>query len=480
METNFLVTGSGIAGLTFALEASKKGHVILVTKGKMSDSSTNLAQGGIAGVIAKEDTFKKHFDDTMKAGSYHNDKKAVTFLVKNSSKAVRFLADLGVPFQKKAGTLLLAKEGGHSVHRVAFTSDQTGRDIETTLIKKVLGNKKIEVIENAFALDLIMKNKKCYGATVLKNNKIENIFANYTALATGGIGQLYAKTTNPLVATGDGIAMAIQAKAKVEDMEFVQFHPTAFDSKESPLFLISETVRGEGAKLLNYKGERFIDELAPRDVVAREIYKQQKKGKVYLDITSKSKEFLRNRFHGIYKHLKKHGFSMEKDKIPITPVAHYLCGGIKTDLNGKTSIKNLLAFGECTCTGVQGANRLASNSLLEGVVFPLNSVKKIKVGKIQTLKLKNPTAQKPLKQAKILKQEIKKIMWQYAGITRDLKDIKNKAIPRIQKILKELSQGKNINNKTKETANMAITSLCILKASCARKKSLGCHFIEKA
>lgn len=481
MQTNLLVIGSGIAGLTFALEASKKGRVILMTKAKLPDSSTNLAQGGIVGVVDKKDTFKSHIEDTMKVGAYHNDKKAVKFLSEHSPEAINFLLKLGVPFKKENGKLLLAQEGGHSMRRIAFTSDQTGHEIEKALINRVKKTKKINIIENTFALDIITQNKKCFGATVLLNKKVIQIFADFTAICTGGVGQLFKKTTNPLVATGDGIAMGIRAGVKTKDMEFVQFHPTAFDSNESPLFLISETVRGEDAKLINSKGERFIDELSPRDIVAKAIYEESKKGKVWLDITHRDKEFLQKRFPGIYKHLKEHGISMEKDKIPITPVAHYMCGGLITNLHGQTNIKNLLAFGECACTGVHGANRLASNSLLEGVVFPLNSVKKLETSE-KHIKIiqKYPTLKPPTKQeltsARFSKKQIQNLMWQYAGIVRNLNQINKIAIPKIQKILKQFP--KNTTNKEiSEAKNMAQVSLAILKSAATRKKPLGCHFI---
>ncbi|MFA6991867.1 MAG: L-aspartate oxidase [Candidatus Gracilibacteria bacterium] len=476
METNFLVIGSGIAGLTFALKASEKSRVILVTKGKMSDGSTNLAQGGIVGVIDKNDSFKSHIEDTIKAGSYHNDKKAVKFLSEHSPAAINFLIKLEVPFRKENGKLLMTQEGGHSMRRIAFTSDQTGHEIEKALINKVKKTKSIQIIENAFALDLITKNKRCYGATIVLNKKVIQIFADYTAICTGGTGQLFKKTTNPKVATGDGIAMGIRAGAKTKDLEFVQFHPTAFDSNESPLFLISETVRGEGAKLLNNKGERFVDELKPRDIVARAVYEESKKGKVWLDITHRDKNFLQKRFPGIYAHLKKHKILMEKNRIPITPVAHYLCGGLVTDLKGQTNIKNLLAFGECACTGVHGANRIASNSLLEGVVFSLNAAKFLKLGSKKPIK-QIATYAKSSTFKSNTKKEIQEIMWQYAGITRNLNQIKKIAIPKIQRILTQLPKNSS-DKKTTEVKNMAQVSLVILKSAAARKKSLGCHFVN--
>ncbi len=496
MQTNFLVIGSGISGLNFALHAAEKGKVILVTKKKLIDANTNYAQGGIAAVLDKYDSYKNHVKDTLTAGAFHNDKKAVEFMVKNSAPAIHRLISLGVKFEKERGkdSLALTREGGHHHQRIAFVGDYTGREIERILVERVKENKNILILEDTFALKLITKNsnrtKICFGAQVIRKNKIENIFADQTILATGGLGQIFKYTTNPPIATGDGIALGIEAKCKIKDMEFIQFHPTALAKNISPMFLISETVRGEGAKLINAKKEHFMEhrhplkDLAPRDIVAREIYKEQKYGPVYLDISHRDKKFLQKRFPQIYKKLKEQGIDMAKDKIPVTPAAHYLCGGIVTDLNGKTNVKNLFAFGEVTCTGVHGANRLASNSLLEAVVFSNKIVKKLKV--------KNNHSQKEFPLPKLipqnsketflagkLKKQIQSLMWDYVGINRNTQKIKNEGIPQIKKILEEIQKiEKHGTNKTiAEVKNMAVVTHIILKAAYARKKSLGCHFI---
>jgi len=356
----FIVVGSGLAGLTSALTLAKYGQVLLISKASLKDCATNLAQGGIAAVTTDEDSFSSHIKDTLKAGAFHNQKKTVEILVKEGPKAIKWLQQQGVVFDKNPGL-----EAAHSYRRVMRISDFSGREIEKALLKKIKQNKNIKVLENCFVVDLIVKNKECVGVKTK-----ENIYGGKIILATGGVGQIFAYTTNPKVATGDGLAMAYRAGCKIKDLEFIQFHPTALKDNSSPLFLLSESLRGEGAYLVNEKGERFISELAPRDVIARAIVKEQEKGQVYLDIRHKKGKFIKKRFPNIYQELKKRGFDLTKEQIPITPAAHYSCGGIKVDEYGRTNIKNLFAFGEVAYTGAHGANRLASNSLLEAVVFP--------------------------------------------------------------------------------------------------------------
>ena len=478
MQTNFLVIGSGISGLNFALHAAKKGKVILATKKKLIDSNTNYAQGGIAAVLDKTDNFKKHVADTMKCGAYHNNKKAVEFMIKNSAEAIYRLIELGVEFEKEDGTLKLTQEGGHNKRRIAYVGDYTGKEIERVLVKRIKEHPNIEILENTFAIDLIKKGKICYGCQFIRRNKIENIFADQTILATGGIGQLFTYTTNPKIATGDGIAIGIRAGLKVKDLEFIQFHPTALAKKLSPMFLISETVRGEGAKVINNKGNRFMkNDLASRDLVAREIYRESKNGQVYLDISNKTQSYLVKRFPQIYEKLKQCGFEMEKDRIPVTPAAHYISGGIVTDLYGQSKIKNLFAFGEVTCTGVHGANRLASNSLLEALVFSNQISEKLKHQKIpKKIPVKLPTITKT--SSKPFKKEIQQVMWKYAGIIRNNKLIKKEGIPKLIRIQKELAKIKGTNQDLAEARNMAQVGTKILSSASKRKHSLGCHFVE--
>ena len=479
----YIIIGSGIAGLNFALHAAKQGKVLIITKKKLVDATTNYAQGGIASVLDQTDNFDKHIEDTLKAGSYHNKIGAVKYMVKNGPKAIQRLLEFGVPFESHQGKILLTKEGGHSKRRIAFVGDYTGKEIENTLVKQIRNNKNITIFQHTFALNLIVKYKRCYGVQVIKNSKIENIFSANTVLATGGLGQIYKHTTNPQISTGDGIGMAHRAKLNFKDLEFIQFHPTALNIKKNPKFLITEALRGEGAYLKNYKKQRFmhkyhkLKELAPRDIVAKAIYEEEKNGPVYLDITHKSPDEIKSRFPQIYKNLKKYDLDLTKDLIPITPAAHYSCGGVKTNLKGETEIKNLFAFGEVSWTGVHGANRLASNSLLEALVFSnrilenhnnSQSIKKIPYNKLM---ITTDTAL-----AKKLKNEIKKIMWKKVGISRQASKLKE-AKKQLQTILKIIPSD-IINQELTEANNMATAGLLITKAAIKRKKSLGCHFIE--
>lgn len=356
----FIVVGSGLAGLTSALTVVKHGQALLISKGKLKDTATNLAQGGIAAVTGPEDSFASHIEDTLTAGAGHNRKKTVEVLVKEGPAAIEWLKRRGVRFDREPG-----REAAHAHRRVMRSSDFTGRVIEAALLKKVRQKQKIQILENCLVKDLIVRNKHCLGVKTAGE-----IYSRNVILATGGLGQIFAYTTNPKLATGDGLAMAYRAGCKVADLEFIQFHPTALKDKSSPLFLLSESLRGDGAYLVNAKGERFVDELKPRDVLVRAIIKEQNRGEVYLDIRHKGAEFIKRRFPNIYRELKKRGFDLTKEPVPVTPAAHYSCGGVKVDEFGRTNIKNLFAFGEVACTGAHGANRLASNSLLEAVVFP--------------------------------------------------------------------------------------------------------------
>ncbi len=396
MKSNFLIIGSGVAGLNLALKLSQKGTVILATKSHLKESNSSYAQGGIASVSTKQnpaDSFQKHIDDTMVAGHHHNNLEAVKILVENGPTIINELKNLGVNFSNELG-----REGGHSENRIHHVGDYTGQAITEAFIKKVEEDKNITILENCFAHDIIIKNQNCFGAIFIYQEKQLNIFAGSTVLATGGIGQIFTKTTNPKIATGDGIAMAIRSHIELEDLQYIQFHPTALDNGDSPLFLISEAVRGEGAKLINNQEEYFMEkahhlkDLAPRDIVSEEIYKQHAKGnKVFLDCRKFSKSFLEKRFPKIYQKLKTKKITMESDLIPVTPAAHYSCGGIKVNLKGETNIKNLYACGEVACTKVHGTNRLASNSLLEALVFGNLLAKNTTARQAQETKLTNNT-----------------------------------------------------------------------------------------
>lgn len=492
MQFDAVVIGSGISGLNFALRAAEKGNrVLVITKKKVAHTGTNFAQGGIAAVTSQPDNFKKHIKDTLVAGCFHNNKKTVDYVVKQGPKAIERLIELGVPLATHMGKLLLTREGGHSERRIAFVSDFTGQSIEKMLIKSVRKNPNITLFEHTFAVDLLVKNKTCHGVCILHKNKLMHVFSKTVVLATGGLGQIYENTTNPKISTGDGIALASRAGCAFRDLEFVQFHPTALKLKGKPRFLISEAVRGEGAYLLNKNGERFmlkkhpLAELAPRDIVARAIFEQEKAGPVFLDLRHKDTDFLKTRFVQIYKKLSEYGLDPKKDLIPVSPAAHYICGGIKVNLRGETNIKNLYSFGEVAGTGLHGANRLASNSLLEALVFsdrisasinpktPFKNPPKSLSFTAVKLKKINVTERKKLHH--IIKT-LKKTMWCDVGIIRSKKSLTN-ALMTIKNLLIQISKIKKINQETVEAKNMLQTAELITKFALARQKSLGCHFI---
>jgi len=492
VKTDFLVIGSGIAGLNFALRAAKYGRVTIATKKEIMESNTNLAQGGIAAVTGKNDTFQSHIEDTLRAGCGLSNRRAVEILVKNGPKEIESLISFGVKFDKENSELHLTREAGHSKDRIVHSGDTTGREIEQALTKGVRENRDIEVLENCFAIDIIIKDARCYGANALdvKDKEILNISSRVTVLATGGVGYVYQNTTNPEIATGDGIAMAFRAGAQVEDMEFVQFHPTTLNKSDAPHFLISETFRGEGAILVNENGERFLEkydvmgELAPRDVVSRAIFNELKNGAVYLDIRRKGKSFVLNRFPMIYQECLKYGVDITKDLIPVSPAAHYICGGVKTNEYGETSIRNLLVFGECACTEVHGANRLASNSLLESVVFSSMGALKAKgllKNEVKALKLRAAEKIYDTNRHELenLKAELRRAMWDYVGIIRNEENLKL-MLGKLRKLEKRINDLNKIevNTPCLELKNMATVSELITKAALVRKESRGTHYRE--
>lgn len=492
MKTDFLVIGSGIAGLNFALKTAQYGKVTIATKKQIMESNTNLAQGGIAAVTRKDDTFQMHIEDTLRAGCGLSNKKMVEILVENGPKEIQNLISFGVQFDKEKDRLDLTREAGHSIDRILHSGDTTGKEIEQALTKNVRENRGIEVLENCLAVDIIVKDAKCYGANVfdIKSKEIINIVSCGTILATGGVGYVYQNTTNPEIATGDGIAMAFQGGAKVEDMEFIQFHPTTLNKIGAPHFLISETFRGEGAILVNAKGERFMEkydameELAQRDIVSRAIFNELRKGAVYLDMRDKSKSFILNRFPMIYQECLKYGIDIAKDLIPVSPAAHYVCGGIKTNEYGETSIQNLLAFGECACTEVHGANRLASNSLLESVVF--SSLGALKAKRLLKNEIDASQLRKEVKfhdangqELENLEAELRKAMWQYVGIIRNEKNL-NLMLGKLRRMEKRINgfNENGVNFRFLELKNMATVSKLITKAAQIRKESRGTHYRE--
>ncbi len=486
-----VIVGSGIAGLLSALSASKneskkkpgEKKILLVTKTKLFSGSTPLAQGGIAAVLQKnagknKDSITKHIEDTLRAGAYHNNKKAVEYILKHAEKSIEHLEKLGIHFDREEGKIAAGLEGGHSENRIIHIKDSTGKTIEEQLIARVREHKNITIWENTFALDLITDKKKCVGMKVMKKNKIEIIRSESVVLATGGIGQIFQHTTNPKESTGDGIALAVRAGAKTKDMEFIQFHPTAFGKKAGGRhFLFSEALRGEGAVLLNKDKKRFINELLPRDIVARAIHQEQKKGPVFLSFqeSKKTAATIEKRFPGVSDYCKKNGYCLTTDHIPITPVQHYLCGGIAVNLRCETSIKNLFAVGECAHTGLHGANRLASNSLLEAAVLGAEIGKNLPKNTHQKLSIKTishpPSTTPPSKlKNKVIEQKVQKIMWQYLGIVRTKNGM--------QKAQSELTALTKTAEKFPETRNILVVARKVADEAFKRKKSLGCHWME--
>ena len=371
--TDVLIVGTGVAGLFSALNIEDDKKVIIISKTKSDECNTYLAQGGISKAKNKDDT-ESFIQDTLKAGRHKNKKEAVEVLAKESIKNIDLLLSFGMKFDYRGEEFDYTREGGHSINRIVHSTDETGKMVFETLYREVKKRKNISIIEDCILVDILKDDESCHGGIVIKNGGVSLIHAKYTILASGGIGGLFTNSTNRRTSTGDGIAIAIRNNVELENLEYIQFHPTALyeDKNRERRFLISESLRGEGAKLKNVNGEAFTDELLPRDVVSNNIWREQLRTGtdfVYLDISEMGEQFLKNRFPGIYKGCLARGLNLKDGVIPVTPVQHYFMGGIKVDLNSKTSMDSLYACGEVSCTGVHGANRLASNSLLEGLVF---------------------------------------------------------------------------------------------------------------
>jgi L-aspartate oxidase len=482
IRTRFLVVGSGVAGLHTAWRASEQGNVLLLTKRSLFDSATSYAQGGIAAALGAGDSPKLHRRDTLAAGAALCDAAAVQVLVEEGPTRVRELQAAGARFDLEPGTgrFRLGREAAHSRKRIVHAhGDQTGAEVARTLVSRVRRSKRIKVLEKARVLDLIVYRGTCVGVRASVQGRATEIIADVTVLATGGCGQVYRYTTNPVVATGDGFAIAHRAGVTLADMEFVQFHPTALDTPENPLALISEAVRGEGATLVNEKGERFMKklhklaELAPRDVVARAIVRQERKRhRVFLDARKLASSFAR-RFPGILALCKARGIDPRRDLIPVTPAAHYMMGGIVTDLRGRSSLDRLYAVGEVSRTGVHGANRLASNSLLEGLVFAERVARDI-IG-ISTLS-SSPRVRKwsvpPLADrgaAQVAADTTRELMWRDAGVIRTAAGLRS-ARDRLRDIERRLPVGAT------EELNLVQTARLIVEGAIRRKESRGGHF----
>jgi len=489
-----VIIGSGIAGMYTALSIPKKVKVLVITKETIEINNSVLAQGGIAVSLDQHDSPDLHFQDTLYAGAGLCDEDAVKVLVTEAAENIATLCLYGVRFDRdEENRLALTREGAHSMNRIIHTGDATGKEVCDTLVRAVSRLDNVTIKECTFAVDLITENNECKG--VLAVNAEGTLMAYYAPVvvcASGGYGRLYYHTTNPEVATGDGAAMAYRAGAELMDLEFVQFHPTVLFHPENKSFLISEAVRGEGALLKNINGERFMPryhhmaELAPRDVVSRAIFEEMKKtgsDHVFLDITHKDRNFLEYRFPTIFKTCLSYGIDMSKDYIPVAPSQHYSMGGIKTDEWGKSDIKGFYAVGEAACNGIHGANRLASNSLLEGLVFGrrigreieknLEDIKKCS-GIKPSIRYYKERKKKELDAVR-LKEELQRIMQQNVGIIRSRESL-NYAMESILKMNEELSDAELFNNQLMELKNMLLLSSNVVKAALLREESRGAHF----
>jgi len=515
IKTDFLVIGSGIAGLSYALKVAQFGKVTIVTKKKIQKSNTALAQGGVAGVFSELDSFDLHIQDTLGAGDGLCKEEVVKMVVENGPRRILELARQGARFNMDGDGeygFALGREGGHSAKRIVFAQDLTGKEIEDTLVAKVENDENITILEDHIAVNLItfstsvrsglvvtQNENICCGAYVLNNKtgQIETFYSGITLLATGGASKVYLYTSNPDIATGDGIAMAYRAGASVANLEFVQFHPTCLYHPEAKNFLISEAVRGEGALLIDEKGKRFMEkyspekELACRDVVARAIDNEMKTtgaDAVFLDISHRDATFIKQRFPNIYARCMEYGIDMTKEPIPVVPAAHYMCGGVATDLNGKTDIQRLYAVGETACTGLHGANRLASNSLLEALVYSHNAYKtsteefKTIDSKITVaLDLWDETDISDSDEAIVVSHnwdEIRRLMWNYVGIVRSDKRLQRarRRIENIQKEINEYYWDFKVTSDLIELRNLATVAELIIQSALVRKESRGLHY----
>jgi L-aspartate oxidase len=515
MQTDFLVIGSGIAGLTYALKTAKAfpdKKITVITKAQADETNTKYAQGGIAGVWDEEkDSYDKHIEDTLIAGDGLCNEHIVEIVVKEGPERIKEIIAYGARFDKdEKGEYSLGKEGGHSENRILHHKDVTGREMERALLDELKATPNIELVNHCFVVDIITQHHlgylvtkstldiTCYGVYVLNlhNNQIEKILAKITLLATGGCGQAYRTTTNPRIATGDGIAMVYRAKGKIENMEFIQFHPTAlYEPGVSPSFLITEAVRGDGGILRNKNGEAFMErydprkDLAPRDIVARAIDNEMKRTgteHVYLDCRHMGQEKFIHHFPNIYEKCLSMGVDVMQHMIPVAPAAHYSCGGIKTDEWGRTSVKNLYACGECASTGLHGANRLASNSLLEAMVFGhrcfLDSTKEVNnISFEERIPDWNATGTTEPGEMILITQsqkELQQIMSDYVGIVRT--DIRlERAMKRLDLLFTEtqaLYRSTKVSPQLCELRNLITVGYLIVKGAEFRKESRGLHY----
>ena len=513
IKKNFIVIGSGVAGLTFALKVCKFGSVGIITKEALEESATKYAQGGIASVMAQDDSFELHVQDTMETGRGICHEDFVHIACREGPARIRELIDLGAQFDLRGTEFDLGKEGGHSKRRILHAHDLTGWEIEKTLIEAIHTEKNIEIFEYHMAIDLITRARldekikpgsledEALGLYVLNNKtqQVETMVGDVILLASGGAGKVYLYTSNPDTATGDGISVAYRAGAKIANMEFFQFHPTCLFHPKAKSFLISETVRGEGGILRLENGDTFMEKyhelgcLAPRDVVARAIDHEMKKSGddcVYLDVTHLEGYRIRERFPNIYQTCLKFGFDMSRELVPVVPAAHYMCGGLVVDTNGQTNIKGLFASGEVCFSGLHGANRLASNSLLEGLVLSHRAVDKAVTlfkesknspNQLELIPAWDPGSAVDSDESVVVSHnwdEIRRLMWNYVGIVRSDKRLK-RAERRIQLLLEEIQEyywNFKITKDTLELRNIAITAQLIIQGALTRNESRGLHY----
>src|SRR6058998_3909854 len=507
-EYDFVVIGSGIAGLSFALKAAKHGSVAVITKRKGPDTNTAWAQGGIACVTSDEDSFELHVRDTLEAGAGLCDENVVRMIVTEAPARIHDLVEFGLHFDEREVSghreLDLGREGGHSKRRVLHVRDVTGKEIENALLRELERQSHVDLLENHMAVDLITAAKlgfaaedRCLGIYIVdeKSGEVETIRSDRIVLATGGCGKVYLYTTNPDIATGDGVAMAWRAGVEIANMEFIQFHPTCLFHAEAKSFLISEAVRGEGGILRNNRGEDFMKRydargsLAPRDIVARAIDAEIKRSGskcVFLDITHKPLEFIRERFPHIYQTCLRFGIDMLKQAIPVVPAAHYQCGGIKTDINGATNLPGLYAIGEVACTGLHGANRLASNSLLEGLVVAHRAAaaavetRSARKQKVPLPEWKSGNVQDVDELVVIYHNwdEIRRLMWDYVGIVRTDKRLQRASarLRNLQREIREFYWNFKVSVDLLELRNLAAVAALIVDSALCRKESRGLHY----
>ena len=496
-----LIIGSGLAGQSAALRLAETCRVALVSKRALEDSASGWAQGGIAAVLDSQDSIEAHIHDTLVAGAWLNDRAATRYVVENGRSAIEWLIAQGVPFTKTANGYHLTREGGHSARRVIHVADATGSAVQETLTRKVRNHPNILVLENHIAIDLItgaklgIRDNRCYGAYVLdtRDGEVVTIGAGNTLLATGGAGKVYLYTTNPDTSTGDGIAMAWRAGCRVANMEFIQFHPTCLYHPQAKSFLISEAVRGEGGLLCLPDGSRFMPdhderaELAPRDIVARAIdFEMKKRGLdcVFLDISHKGEAFIHEHFPNIHARCLELGIDIVRQPIPVVPAAHYTCGGIVSDLNGRTDIPGLYVAGEASCSGLHGANRLASNSLLECLVFARAAVEDMlsrPVPPLPDLPRWDESRVTDADEEVVISHnwdELRRFMWDYVGIVRTTKRLK-RARHRIRLLMREIDEfyaNFRVSHDLIELRNLVVTADLIVRCAMRRKESRGLHF----